>query len=281
MVKREVFRYGHSASWHPIRIEAKGIPYNLHYHPEYELTLTLKSSGTRQIGDHISEYKSPDLVLISPNYPHSWRSMNDMEESERFIILLPEYWLKNQLDMGLLEYKDAYHLLESAKPAIAFSDSCSVQCERLFRIIFENDSSLLRLNILNEIFSNLLNDKDARHIPLNHSTMPSRGRIEKAIAYLHDNLSKDIEIMDVASHVHCSISTLKRDFYTISELSFGQYLLKLRIESACRQLITTDMPLDIIAYRCGFQSMRTFHRCFQRQLQETPASFRKRMKAIT
>lgn len=280
MLKREVFRYGQSASWHPIRIETKGIPFNLHYHPEYELTLTLNSNGTRQIGDHISEYLSPDLVLVAPNHPHSWCSADERESSERFIILLPEHWLKNQLSMGFLEYKDAYYLLESAKPAIQFSPSCSLQCESLFRILFENDSPLLRLNILNAIFSHLLNDKDARHIPFNYQPIPSGKRIEKAIAFLHGHYSQDIGVLDVADHVHCSSSTLNRDFLAMSGLSFGQYLLKLRIDNVCRQLITTEIALDVIADRCGFNSMRTFHRCFHQQLKETPAGFRKRMKKI-
>ena len=51
-----------------------GIPFQWHYHPEFELTLTLNSRGQRYIGDSIASYDDGDLVLLGPNLPHTWCS---------------------------------------------------------------------------------------------------------------------------------------------------------------------------------------------------------------
>jgi hypothetical protein len=56
------------------------IPFEWHYHPEYELTLTLNSRGLRFIGDHIGAYESGDLVLVSTEMPHTWASTNAIDE---------------------------------------------------------------------------------------------------------------------------------------------------------------------------------------------------------
>ena len=56
-----------------------GIPFQWHYHPEFELTLTLNSRGQRYIGDSIAPYGDGDLVLLGPNLPHTWNSAEKVD----------------------------------------------------------------------------------------------------------------------------------------------------------------------------------------------------------
>ena len=58
-----------------------GIPFQWHYHPEFELTLTLNSRGQRYIGDSIATYDDGDLVLLGPNLPHTWCSAERIDAS--------------------------------------------------------------------------------------------------------------------------------------------------------------------------------------------------------
>ncbi len=50
------------------------IAFNWHYHPEFELTLTLNSRGTRLVGGHLDPYDDGDLVLLGPDLPHACQS---------------------------------------------------------------------------------------------------------------------------------------------------------------------------------------------------------------
>src|SRR4051812_49225828 len=59
-----------------------GIPFQWHYHPEFELTLTLNSRGQRYIGDAIANYDDGDLVLLGPNLPHTWCSAEKIDASK-------------------------------------------------------------------------------------------------------------------------------------------------------------------------------------------------------
>src|ERR1700730_14904962 len=49
-------------------------PFYWHYHPEFELTLILDSTGQRLVGDSIADYGPGDIAFYIPNLPHSWRS---------------------------------------------------------------------------------------------------------------------------------------------------------------------------------------------------------------
>ena len=72
------------ASWAMLnRRLPDGIPFQWHYHPEFELTLTLNSRGQRYIGDSIANYDDGDLVLLGPNLPHTWCSSERLDARDR------------------------------------------------------------------------------------------------------------------------------------------------------------------------------------------------------
>ena len=79
-----------------------------HFHPELELNLILKSTGTRFVGDSIMSFKEGDMVLLGPNIPHLWKNdqtfydHGDQSNAEAIVIRFPE------LFMG----KDQYSLPE-------------------------------------------------------------------------------------------------------------------------------------------------------------------------
>ena len=53
---------------HPL----KGSGDQWHYHSHMELTLFCQGEGTLFIGDAITHFRAPDLVLIGPDLPHYW-----------------------------------------------------------------------------------------------------------------------------------------------------------------------------------------------------------------
>ena len=54
----------------------------------------------------------------------------------------------------------------------------------------------------------------------------------------------------------------------------SDYLNKIRIQAACRQLEQTNRPIIDIAFATGFESLRTFNKIFFDLNHETPTQFR-------
>ncbi|MFV0548935.1 MAG: AraC family transcriptional regulator [Limnobaculum xujianqingii] len=276
MLKREIFRYETTSSWFSTHLKGHEIPFKWHHHQEYELTLTLNSEGKRYIGNHTSNFSSPDLVFIAPNQPHSWKSLRMDSVCEIFVILIPQTWINRQLLSGLEEYRAVSQLFSRASPAIKFSKRCAKQSESLFRKIVTSNSPLTRLSLLILLFELLIEDKGVEFISDRHPPLPYQNqRVEKILNYLDNNFTSAVTLKHVADHAHCSISAVKRDLATFAGLSFSDYISQLRINKASFLLRTSSLSLSAIASQCGFQSVNYFHRQFKKIVNDTPVKYRK------
>ena len=90
---------------HSCRIYDRRLPefaFNWHYHPEYELTLTLGSHGTRFVGTGVAPYAEGDLALIGPNLPHAWQShrlADGAAEHRAIVCWFTEGWIRGLLEL--------------------------------------------------------------------------------------------------------------------------------------------------------------------------------------
>lgn len=91
---------------------------------------------------------------------------------------------------------------------------------------------------------------------------------------LDTNLS--LSLQQASDELEINPAYLSREFSKYFEnLSFGEYIRKLRIEKALHLMETTDYPLTDIAYLTGFSDQSHFTRIFKKQVGQTPTIYRK------
>ncbi|MEK0446049.1 MAG: HTH-type transcriptional activator RhaS [Verrucomicrobiota bacterium] len=100
--------------------------------------------------------------------------------------------------------------------------------------------------------------------------------LKAAVDHLSRNFSQEIQITDLASMVHLSVSQFERRFRALFQMPPMQYLIQLRIENACRQLERSDDSIAEIAGRNGFYDQSAFTRHFRKRLGLTPSQYRER-----
>jgi AraC family transcriptional regulator len=101
---------------------------------------------------------------------------------------------------------------------------------------------------------------------------------------LHDKFAARLSLDEIAGAAGVHPAHLARVFRQIHGCSLGDYLRRLRAESACRLLTTSDAPLVEIALAAGFSDQSHFSKVFRSQTGMSPKQFRKsfsRRKAAT
>jgi AraC family transcriptional regulator len=104
--------------------------------------------------------------------------------------------------------------------------------------------------------------------------------LERTRELLHAHFTEDMTLKRIAGAVGTHPVHLARVFRQYHGCTIGEYVRRLRIESACRELALTDAPLSQIALALGFYDQSHFSRTFKKLVGLTPtvyqASFRKR-----
>ncbi len=98
------------------------------------------------------------------------------------------------------------------------------------------------------------------------------------LKYMQENFKEEIEIATLANLSHLSISQFHRSFKKLFRMPPLQFVLKLRIQEACKLLRKTDLNIGEITFRCGFNDQNYLARCFNKFIGISPTKYRNRIK---
>lgn len=259
----------------------EAIPFNWHYHLEYELTFTVNSVGQRYVGDSIEAYGDGDLALLGSNLPHTWMSQEKVNRDQphlAHVFWIKPDWIHTLIDTSN-ELKSIKTLLLRSNRGLVYSPASSETVRPLIdgmRFL----SPAARLARLIEILSILADANDyrslcaprAEHEPIR---IMDRPRIDRALEYIHQNYHTEISITDLADLAALSISGLHRLFKRHARQTVGEYITQLRIGKACSLLVSTEKPIAYIAEEVGYSNLSHFNRQFLAVKQMTPREFRR------
>ena len=113
----------------------------------------------------------------------------------------------------------------------------------------------------------------SRHAPRPAGEPPPRW-LERARELLDETFREQVTLAAVAAasgvHPVYLAATFRRHYRS----TVGEYVRRLRIEMACRELSGSDAPLSDIAARSGFYDQSHFTNAFKRHTKMTPAQYR-------
>lgn len=94
--------------------------------------------------------------------------------------------------------------------------------------------------------------------------------------YIHEHLTEDITLSDLARQACMSRSGLIRQFHRSYGCTPLSFILNRRIEMARKLLAEGNLQVKHVAYECGFQDVNYFIRLFRKRMGITPGRFQEK-----
>ena len=102
-----------------------------------------------------------------------------------------------------------------------------------------------------------------------------RQPLRELLAYVAEHPEAELSVPALARRAAMSVRTFARAFRHEVGTTPAAFVQRSRVESARRLLETTDRTVDDIARACGFGTVETMHRAFQRTVHTTPGQYRR------
>jgi AraC-like DNA-binding protein len=250
------------------------------FHPEFEIHLIRKSSGTAYVGDYIGNFGPGDLTVVGSNLPHDWVSHigKDDRIPERDLVVQFHPDKIRQASQYLPEMKRLDALLAAAQRGVRFSGSTARRAAVLLERIggARGLERLIRFLRVLEMLADsaeyeLLSSPDFSP-NLDATTLNT---MQRAILHINSHFTERIQLPDVARVVNMSTNTFSRFFIKNTGRSFTDYVVSLRIGRACKLLSDLDKTVTDICYEVGYTNLSNFNRAFLRHVGRTPSVYRK------
>jgi AraC-like DNA-binding protein len=254
-----------------------------HFHKEFELCLITKSSGTRFIGDHVSNFEPGDLVLIGSNIPHLYRNSELYYKnrgkriaSSLFVHFTPDFLGRSFFEIPEMEL--VTRLLKKSSMALEIHGEAKKFTTAKLHEMFTSKPSQ-RLICLLEILVHLSQSAELKPLLSIGFTATMGGdtdRINIVFEFIMKNYTKEIYIQEIASKLNMSVPSFSRYFKHHTRKTFTDYVTEIRIGHACRLLMENNHNIFEISYQSGFENLSNFHRLFKGILGTTPKEYRNR-----
>ena len=237
-------------------------PLHMHSHTEFLYINEGETILKTPSGDYT--LKQGDIAVIFPYQIHGYKTISTEDESEYTLAICSEECLG--------DFKKIFETHHPENPVIFsryLSNDVPAIMSELATLNARDDQRILIKSLIGMLLARI-----APSIKLKHNDANFDGDIvTKAIIFILENFTKDIDAETVAKELGISRYSLSRLFSNRIGISFTGYIRYLRVDFARALLKTTQKQVSEIAEIVGYDCLRSFNRDFKEILGITPKKY--------
>lgn len=146
-------------------------------------------------------------------------------------------------------------------------------CEYLLKPVEREAVQILLQRKQKELEENSL--KSVKQIQVSEEIEDKQQKIQRAIEFIHNNYSEDINMAVVSNEVSMNYTFFSETFKEITGKSFVEYLKFVRISMAKKLLRTSCIQISRVAFEVGFKDDKHFSKTFKAETGQTPTEYKK------
>jgi AraC-like DNA-binding protein len=222
-------------------------------------------------------YAEGDLVLMGPDIPHCWNPSPNSQNAECIVTHFYEN-LSSSDFFNVPEFEPVINLLKSSVNGIWFRGKKTGEVGRSLRKMAGLTGLKLYIEML-KVFDLLLGIEQKQNLSLPEAlpgfTDRNLSQINKVYEYVFNNISKGISLRDAAALVYMEPGSFCRYFRKKTNMTFMNYVKKVRIGIAAKLLAETDKQIARVCYECGYRNLANFNLYFKGVMKKTPSEYRR------
>ena len=290
MYDSEYFKPGDSKNVLIIR-HNRYTPAFLHRHDFFEIIFVYKGQCSQNIGLEKKHFTEGDVIFVAPGIYHTMEVFDD-----------------DSVILNILLRKETFHmvfepLMKGDTLINKFFTNGIFNAERISYLVFHENrkdpekvkrgvqklcleqlnydsysDTIMAAHLIFSITHIIREDQDIMESSYLDSSS-SRKEDGQILRYMSENIAT-VTLADVAEHFGFSVAYCSRLIKANTGQGFNEWKLFMRIRRAQQMLTGTDLSVSEISTRLGFENPESFIRVFKKQMNITPAKYRRNMNSF-
>ncbi len=237
-----------------------------HLHTYNELEIILAGKGENIYSNLNIPLKSGSIYIIPPFLSHKINMLTDFE-----IITV-------SFNDRIVQYPKVLNKIKAGANYCDFSEKefseINQLVEKIEALIYSNDvfAKEMRSALLNTLLIKIVSSTKVYNPYTLDNDLPQK--LKNAIAYINNNLNRDISLSDVADAVKLTPNHLSSIFKKHLCISYIDYLCEQRLEQSKALISDRELSISKISRMVGFNSPAYFTERFKKRFGISPLKYR-------
>lgn len=128
---------------------------------------------------------------------------------------------------------------------------------------------------LEEVIRQISEEYAKTQVKYNVKQGVGRQIIVEIMEYIDENYGEDIQLSAIATKYYRDVTYVSKLFKEYTGINYTDYLMNKRVEEAKKLLLSTDLPVEELANKVGYNNVIYFRKVFKAKTNMSPGQYRK------